>query len=66
MMWLKLYYVWKMYLMLGFFIRILSTNLTPKDIMNFLDKNGYRGYIVEEAEAVLEDVFVSYAGGQNR
>lgn len=47
-------------------IRILSTNLTPKDIMNFLDKNGYRGYIVEEAEAVLEDVFVSYAGGQNR
>lgn len=47
-------------------IRILSTHLTPKDIMHFLDKNGYHGYIVEEAEAVLEDVFVSYAGGQNR
>lgn len=47
-------------------IRILSTNLTPEDIMKFLSKNGYNGYIVEKAEAVLEDVFVSYAGGQNR
>lgn len=47
-------------------IRILSTDLTPEDIMKFLSKNGYNGYIVEKAEAVLEDVFVSYAGGQNR
>ena len=34
--------------------------------MKYLDKNGYKGYIVEQAEAVLEDVFVSFAGGQNR
>lgn len=47
-------------------IRILSSNLTPDDIMKYLDKNGYKGYIVEQAEAVLEDVFVSFAGGQNR
>ena len=47
-------------------IRILSTNLTPEDIMSFLSIKGYNGYIVEVADAVLEDVFVSYAGGQNR
>ena len=46
-------------------IRILSSNLTPDDIMKYLDKNGYKGYIVEQAEAVLEDVFVSFARGQN-
>ncbi len=33
--------------------------------MKYLDKNGYKGYIVEQAEAVLEDVFVSFARGQN-
>ena len=47
-------------------IRILSTKLTPEDIMSFLSKKGYVGYVVEVADAVLEDVFVSYAGGQNR
>lgn len=47
-------------------IRILSTNLTPEDIMSFLSIKGYNGYIVEVADAILEDVFVSYAGGQNR
>ena len=47
-------------------IRILSNNLTPDDIMHYLGQNGYYGYVVEVAEAVLEDVFVSYAGGQNR
>ena len=35
------------------------------NIMKYLDKNGYKGYIVEQAEAVLEDVFVSFARGQN-
>ncbi len=45
-------------------IRILSTGLTPEDIMHFLGANGFYGYLVEVAEAVLEDVFVSYAGGQ--
>ena len=34
--------------------------------MSFLSIKGYNGYIVEVADAVLEDVFVSYAGGQNR
>ena len=47
-------------------IRILSSKLTPDYIMKYLEKHGYKGYIVEKADAVLEDVFVSYAGGQNR
>ena len=47
-------------------IRILSSKLTPDDIMKYLEKHGYKGYVVEKADAVLADVFVSYAGGQNR
>ncbi len=44
-------------------IRVLSSNITLNDIISYLCKNGYNGYVVEKVDASLEDVFISFAGG---
>lgn len=45
-------------------IRILSTGISADDILKHLSDNGFNGYQVEKIDASLEDVFVSFAGGQ--